>query len=103
MYYKHELSSKISIVEKQQIGIVWLRLHDTLFSFNEDVYSCCIYNVPNSSALNDTNVDLFECVQNGVEKYKSEGKICIRVILTLELQLKMILFHMTNILMPQKK
>jgi len=42
VYYKHELSSNISIVEKQRIGIVWLRLHATLFSFDEDVYLCCL-------------------------------------------------------------
>ena len=77
VYYKHELSSKISIVEKQQIGIVWLRLHKTLFSFDEDVYLCCIYNVPSNSALNDINVDFFECVEIGIEKYKSKGKILI--------------------------
>ena len=42
VYYKHELSSNISIVEKQRIGIVWLCLHATLFSFDEDVYLCCL-------------------------------------------------------------
>ena len=42
VYYKHELGSNISIAEKQRIRIVWIRLHATLFSFDEDVYLCCL-------------------------------------------------------------
>ena len=40
-------------------------------SMKMSIYVVC------SSALNDTNVDVFECVEIGIEKYKYEGKLFI--------------------------
>ena len=62
---------------KKQLELFGYDCIKHFFSFNEDVYLCCIYNVPSSSALNDTDVDCFECVEIGIETYKSEGNIFI--------------------------
>ena len=78
IYYKKHLEDKISIVEKDQNGIIWLKLCKSLFSFNEDVYICCCYIVPSdSNVLRHKNVNLIDDIEKGIEKYINQGKIFI--------------------------
>ena len=40
VYYKLELKNKLQIEEKQQSGIIWLKLCNSLFSFDSGVFLC---------------------------------------------------------------
>lgn len=78
IYYKYELKNKISLIETNQIGIVWIKLCKSLFSFNEDVYICSVYKVPSNSPLNNEyDIDFFECLENSIERYNCIGKVII--------------------------
>ena len=49
VYFREELSDKISIVEKHDFGIMWIKISNELFHFNEDVYLCYVYIPPTNS------------------------------------------------------
>ena len=63
------------MVEKQQNGIIWLKLSkDHMFDSNHDVYICTVYIPPQASNVIDlNNFDFFENIEAGLEKYKSLG------------------------------
>ena len=75
VYFREELKDEISIVEKNDFGIIWIKLSNKLFHFNEDVYLCYVYIPPTSSkVLKDKDFDFFEEVEKGLEKYNKMGK-----------------------------
>ena len=78
IYYRNSLMDKITIAEKQQCGIVWLKSCRTLFHFNTDVFLCCSYIPPRGSqVLNTINDNIFEQIEIGIEKYKLLGKTLV--------------------------
>jgi len=36
VYFRDKFSSKTTIVEQQQCGLIWLKVYKSLFSFDED-------------------------------------------------------------------
>ena len=63
------------IVERNDFGLIWLKLSNELFHFNKDVYLCFVYIPPTSSkVLKDKDFDVFEEVEKGLEKYIKMGK-----------------------------
>ena len=78
VYYISYLSSKVYIVEKQQCGIIWLKLCRCLFHFDSDIFLCTTYIPPHDSKLSNQNEsDIFEQIEQGIEKYKSQGKVFV--------------------------
>ena len=76
IYYKQNLRDKIEIIEKLQQGILWLKICKSMFQFDADVYLCCTYIPPRQSRLtNQNDVDFFENIEQGVEKYQLLGKV----------------------------
>ena len=58
MYFRDKFSSKTTIVEQQQCGLIWLKVCKPLFSFDEDVYFCNVQvPPPNSTVLNHLQLD----------------------------------------------
>ena len=53
-YYKKELKPYIKVVQKEQCGIMWVKISSELFPFDQDVFLCYIYVPPTS------NLDLYE-------------------------------------------
>ena len=49
LYYRTCLENYITYIEKQLHGIMWIKLSSVLFSFDEDVYFCNLYNPPSCS------------------------------------------------------
>ena len=78
IYYKNCFSGQIKIIEKIQCGIMWIKLQSDLFNFDEDVYICNVYIPPSGSkVLNSQDVDIFECLEQGLLNYKNRGKVFI--------------------------
>jgi len=76
IYIKNHLKNQVEIIEKNQCGIVWLKLKSNLFDHNEDVYFCNVYIPPiNSTVLDQYGINLFDQIEIGIEKYKNLGKI----------------------------
>ena len=46
IYYKQTLKDKINIIEKDQNGIIWVKICKSLFDFDSDLYMCCTYIPP---------------------------------------------------------
>lgn len=60
VYYRNCLKDKISVVENNNLGIIWLKLDHDLFVFNEDIYICHAYIPPVcSKVLNENDIDFF--------------------------------------------
>ena len=78
IYYKSNLYGKIEITQKHQNGIVWLKMDESLFYFNTDLYMCCTYIPPKESTLrNSEEFDMFERIERDVSKYQLLGKILL--------------------------
>ena len=76
IYYKNFLKEKIKVVEKNQIGILWLKISKDIFSFNQDVYICISYIPPaGSKVLRNEDIDMFEQLELDIIKYKNLGLI----------------------------
>lgn len=75
VYFREQYKNKISVIEKNNFGIIWLKFHHDLFRFNEDVYICHAYIPPASSkVLIDKDFDFFEEIEKGLERFSKMGK-----------------------------
>jgi hypothetical protein len=78
LYYKSNLKDKISVVESHQCGIIWTKTCKTLFYFNNDVFICSTYIPPyTSNVIRHNDVNIFDSIELGIEKYRLLGKIFI--------------------------
>ena len=78
LYYKNCLKDKIKIIEKHQCGVIWVKILQDIFSFEEDVYICHSYIPPKGSkVLNDEEIDIFEIIEEGIVRYKNLGKLFV--------------------------
>ena len=77
-YYKTKFKKYIKVMEKQQSGIIWVKLSNELFPFEEDVYICHTYIPPNvSKVFYSSIIDLFEQLELGIVKYNNMGKVYV--------------------------
>ena len=64
VYYKDYLKNYITIVKKEQSGILWVKISEDLFPFDQDVFMCNIYVPPtDSKVFNSTNIDLYDMLE----------------------------------------
>ena len=77
VYFKHHLKNKITVIEKNQAGIIWIKCCKSLFNIGIDVYIGHIYIPPKNSSLNTNNIDFFETLECNIERYKNLGKVFI--------------------------
>lgn len=57
---------------------MWIKLSSVLFSFDEDVYFCNLYNPPScSNVLKSYDVDLYDQLETGIIKYNNLGKVFV--------------------------
>ena len=70
MYYRNCLKHKLSVVEQNNFGIIWLKLNGDFFLFNDDIYICHTYILQMcSKVLNENDFDFFEELEKGIEKF----------------------------------
>ena len=74
---KNCLKNKIEIVEKNQCGILWIKIRGELFRFEEDVYVCNLYIPPASSKVLTQYDYIYEILEENVLRYKTLGKVYI--------------------------
>ena len=78
VYYKNCYRDKIHVIEKHQCGILWLKIQNDVFLFNEDVYICNLYIPPHGSkVLNTQEIDIYEVLEQDVLRFKNRGKLFI--------------------------
>ena len=78
VYYTNCYKDKIQIVDKQQCGILWLKIQNDVFLFAEDVYICNLYIPPyGSKVLNSQDIDMYELLEQSILRYKDRGKLYI--------------------------
>lgn len=78
VYYKKELKQYIKIVQKEQCGIIWVKISAELFPFDQDVFLCHVYVPPTfSKSLNSSNMDFYDILESHITKYNDLGKIYI--------------------------
>lgn len=74
--YKNCFKDKIKVIEKNQSGVMWLKILKEVFSFDHDVYICVAYIPPSgSNVLRGQDLDLFEQLELDIIRYKRLGKV----------------------------
>ena len=80
LYYKSYLKNYITVLEKHQSGIFWIKLSSILFAFDDDVYLCNLYNPPSSSnVLKSFDIDLYDLLETEIIKYNTLGNFLFLV------------------------
>lgn len=78
MYCKNYLKPYVSVIDKNQYGILWIKILNDLFDFTDDLFICNTYILPAGSSVIDQNdFDFFEKLEFDIEKYKPLGKIFV--------------------------
>ena len=78
VYYKDCLTNYIYIVKKEQSGILWIKISEELFPFDQDVFMCTIYVTPTDSKIfNSTNIDLYDQLKQDSIQFNNLGKVFV--------------------------
>ena len=78
VYYKDYLKNYITIVKKEQSGILWVKISEDLFPFDQDVFMCNIYVPPtDSKVFNSTNIDLYDMLEQDIIHFNNLGKVFV--------------------------
>ena len=76
IYYRTDLKNNITIVKKEQSGIIWVKVSSQLFPCDQDVYICHVYIPPSDSRVSSSsNIDLYDQLEQDIIKYNDLGKI----------------------------
>lgn len=77
-YYKNTFQNYVKIVQKEQCGILWIKISKELFPFDQDVFICHTYVPPSvSKNFQSSNIDMFENLEIDIIKYNDLGKVYI--------------------------
>ena len=77
-YYKNNLKNCTSIVKTNQTGILWIKVNEQLFPFDQELYICHIYVPPtDSKVLTSSNIDLYDQLEQDIIKYNDQGKVFV--------------------------
>ena len=72
------MKDKLEIIDKNSNGLLWLKLSAKQFSFNENVYICCVYIPPSDSIIFRTaDFNYWDEIEKGIELYSNLGKVFI--------------------------
>ena len=78
VYFKSNLKQYISVVDKSDCGIIWLKIDQSILEFDEDAYICYIYvREPKSQVLRHEEIDYYEILEHNIEKFKNLGKVFV--------------------------
>ena len=77
-YYRDTLKQHITIVQKEQSGILWVKVSSQLFPFDQDVYLCHIYVPPSDSRVtSSSNIDMYDDLEQQIIRYNDLGKVFV--------------------------
>ena len=78
LYFRDYLTDKITVVEQNQNGIMWIKIRQELFEHNQDVYLCNVYIPPSCSKLRKKDdFDFFETLEQGIISFQTQGKVLL--------------------------
>ena len=78
MYYKTCLKPYITVVEKSNFGIIWIKIDKSILPYNEDAFFCYVYiQDPKFQVLRHEEFYYFEVLEQNIAKYKYLGKIFV--------------------------
>ena len=64
VYYKTCLKPYITVVEKSEFGIIWIKIDKSILPYNEDAFFCYVYvRDPKSQVLRHEEFDYFEVLE----------------------------------------
>jgi hypothetical protein len=78
VYYRSHLKDYVSVIEKCENNLIWLKMNDCLFDFNCNVVIGCVYMVPDKGkASRREDTDLFEMLEQGIAKHVDSKVILV--------------------------
>ena len=76
IYCRKGICGGITKLQSSHSDIQWIKLDKMYFGLNHDLYICVLYIRPKNSVVNN-EVDIFDLVSQGVEKYSSCGQVIL--------------------------
>ena len=65
-------------MQKEQYGILWIKISKELFPFDKEVFICHTYVPPSTSKVfPSSNTDIFEKLELGIIKYNDLDQVFI--------------------------
>jgi len=78
VYFHKKLNNKISVIEHNKNGIIWIKISSEILTTDQDVFICLCYIPPvTSKVLIGHDFDFFEEIEKGIEHYGPLGATCI--------------------------
>ena len=78
LYIRNSIVNGVSVVRNHFDSVIWLKLDQSFFHLDSDVFVSGIYIWPeNSPMYNVVNVDFFTLLQNDIAEFHSLGKVFI--------------------------
>ena len=80
VYCKSYLADGISIVKKNEKGIMWVKFDKTFFELQCDIFFCLCYIPPENSRLYSngnslSNFDYFECITDDIRYFSNTDDV----------------------------
>lgn len=78
LFIRHAIKEGVHILEKDNSGLIWVKLDKNFFSMTTDVCICFVYVPPSNSVYyNNHEIGYFELLEQGIRKYSNLGQIAI--------------------------
>ena len=78
MFYRNVIAGGVERHIFSNKHFIWLRPNAKIFKLNKAIFLCCIYILPsNSKYFKNGENDIFDLLQNDIEKYSSYDNIII--------------------------
>ena len=78
VYYRSELKDYVSVAEKNEYGLLWLKISREFLKSNVDTFIGYLYaRDKNSRIYRHEDIDYFELLENDIAKYQNSGKVIV--------------------------
>ena len=78
VYYRTELKDYVSVVEKNEYGLMWLKIGNNIMNLNSDIFIGYLYaRDKNSRIYRSEDIDYFELLEADIAKYQNLGKVFV--------------------------
>lgn len=78
VYVKNYLKKSVQIIEKNPIGLLWVKINSDVFVFREDVILCNVYIPPAESRIfNTMDNNYWDEIEKGIELYSTCANVYV--------------------------
>ena len=78
LLYRKDIKNGVKILHSAHRDIIWLKLTDSYFGFDNDVYICFVYmTTKESTVFHYTDADYWSNLEDELAKYQCKGEVIL--------------------------